>query len=208
MRILLALALVLAAAPAEAASFFSADRSVRAHIDDGAIPGATEEMSFLDQGGDFVETREVTVEHDGAGAYSNHARADQQSNIGGASVSFLGSVDASGTSESGGPDSSAETRLEVDIVLDQSEAFSLTGAFEIELGNGEVALEVSLSGAGVTHHPACGLRIAIAIPSGSASADASTPTSASKWSKPSSRARIDASAPVFGRNASSTMPSG
>jgi hypothetical protein len=149
MRPLLALAFLLAAAPASAASFFSADRSVWAHIDDGQIPGATEEISILDQLGDFVETREVSVEHDVVGGYSNHARAEQQSNIGGVGISLFALVEGSGTSDGGGPDSAGETRLEVDIVLDESESFSLTGAFEIELGSGEVALEVELLGAGV-----------------------------------------------------------
>jgi hypothetical protein len=150
MRALLAIAFLLAAAPASAASFFSADRSVRAHIDDGEIPGATQESSFLDQLGDFVEAREVSVEHDGVGGYSNQARAEHQSNIGGVGVSLFAFVQGTGTSESGGPDSAGETRLEVDIVLDESESFSLTGDYELELGNGEVALEVQLLGGGVS----------------------------------------------------------
>jgi hypothetical protein len=156
LRFLLITLLMLAAGPAAAASFFGSDRTVRAHVDDGQVPGATEEITTLDQGGDFVETREVSVQHDGAGAYSSHALAEQQSLIGGASVSFFGQVEASGTSEDGGPDSTAESRLEVDFTLDVSESFTIRGDYDLELGSGEVSLRVTLFGGGVSFLTASG----------------------------------------------------
>jgi hypothetical protein len=156
MRALLIALLLLTAGPASAASFFGSDRSVRAHVDDGQIPGATEEAVILDQLADFIEAREVFVQHDGAGAYSNQARAEQQSSIGGAVVSFFGSAAASGTSESGGPDSTGETRLEVDFTLDISESFTLHGDYDLELGNGEASLRVELLGGGVSFLSASG----------------------------------------------------
>jgi PEP-CTERM motif len=148
--ILILIALLSTTAPATAAQFFGTDRLVRVHIDDGAVPGATDEVRILDQQGDFVETREIFVDHDGAGAYSNHALAGQQSGIGGAAVTFIGSVDASGTSDAGGPDSTAETFLEVDFTLDVSESFTLRGDYDLVLGNGSVSLQVDLLGGGVS----------------------------------------------------------
>lgn len=83
------------------------------------------------------------------GGYANHAQAEQQSLVGGVSVGFFGFVEGSGTSDGGGPDSIGETKLEVDIVLDVSESFTLEGEYALELGNGEVALEVQFAGGGV-----------------------------------------------------------
>lgn len=150
MRALLISVLLLAPGPAEAASFFETDRSVRVHIDDGQAPGASDEATILDQLGEFFEKREVFVEHDGDGAYSNRARAGQQSSIGGVAVSLFGRVEASGIGEGGGPDSTGETRLEVDFTLDVSESFTIGGDYDLELGNGEVSLRVELLGGGVS----------------------------------------------------------
>lgn len=150
MRTLLIAALLLTSAPASAATFFASDRLIRAQIDDGAAPGALDETQILDQFGDFIDAREVTVVHDGDGAYSNHARAEQQSAVGGAVVTFIGSAAASGTSDSGGPNSRAETSLRVDFTLDISEAFTLHGDYDMSLGNGSVSLAVNLSGGGVS----------------------------------------------------------
>lgn len=154
MRALPISVLLLAAGPAAAASFFGTDRSVRVHVDDGQIPGASDEATILDQLGEFFETREVLVEHDGVGAYTNDARAEQQSSIGGVAVSLFGRAEASGTSEGGGPDSTGETRLEVDFTLDVSESFTIGGDYDLELGNGEVSLRVELLGGGVSFQSA------------------------------------------------------
>jgi hypothetical protein len=150
MRAILIAALLLAAHPAAAASFVGSDRSVRAHIADGQVPGVTEESILLDQLGDFVDEREAFVAHDGIDPYSNQARAEQQSGIGGTVVTFLGSAEASGTSAAGGPDSVAEARLLVGISLDVSESFTIGGEYDLELGNGEVSLRVELLGGGVS----------------------------------------------------------
>lgn len=150
MRALLIAVLLLIADPAAAASFFGTARSVRAHIDDGQIPGASEEATILDQLGDFVETREVFIDHEGVGAYSNEARGEQQSSIGGVVVTFFGHAEASGISEGGGPDSTGETRLAVDFTLDVSESFAIRGDYDLELGNGEVSLRMELLGGGVS----------------------------------------------------------
>jgi hypothetical protein len=65
-------------------------------------------------------------------------------------VSFFGRAEASGTSEGGGPDSTGETRLEVDFTLAVSESFTIRGDYDLELGNGEVSLLVELLGGGVS----------------------------------------------------------
>ena len=141
---------LLAAGPMNAASFQGADRLLRAHVDDGQVPGVTDETTILDQLGDLVDTREAFVEHDGVGAYSSHARADHQSGIGGAAVTLAAELAASGTSEDGGPNAIASTRLEVDFDLSISEAFTLFGEYDLELGDGEVSLQVQLLGGGVS----------------------------------------------------------
>jgi hypothetical protein len=150
LRPILIAALLLTAAPATAAQFNGTDRYVRVHVDDGAAPGADDEIRILDQQGDFNETREVTVDHPGPGAYSSNARADQGSGIGGAVVTFVGSADASGTSDDGGPNATAETFLRVDFSLSVSESFTLTGDYDLVLGNGSVSLAVNLAGGGVS----------------------------------------------------------
>jgi hypothetical protein len=148
--------LMLAAGPVEAATFQSTDRLIRVHVDDGQAPGVTDETTILDQLGDLVDTREASVLHEGAGAYASQARAEHQSSVGGAAVTFAAELAVSGTSEEGGPNAIASTRLEVDFDLSISESFTLSGEYDLELGDGEVSLQVQLLGGGVSFLSASG----------------------------------------------------